>query len=103
MADIVAEHPERALALPLDVTRREQVAAAVAAAEEAFGAVDVLVNNAGYGYMAAVEEGEDEAIRAMFDTNYFGALHMIQAVLPGMRARGPPCRSPAWRPPPRRP
>jgi NAD(P)-dependent dehydrogenase (short-subunit alcohol dehydrogenase family) len=87
VADIVAEHGDRAIALALDVTRREEIAAAVAETQRVFGAVDVLVNNAGYGYMAAVEEGEDAEIRAMFDTNYFGAVYMIQAVLPGMRER----------------
>jgi len=88
VADIVAAHADQAIPLALDVTDAEQIAAAVAATEKAFGAVDVLVNNAGYGYMAAVEEGEDAEIRAMFETNYFGAVRMIQAVLPGMRARG---------------
>jgi NAD(P)-dependent dehydrogenase (short-subunit alcohol dehydrogenase family) len=85
--DIAAAHPERALALALDVTRRDQVDAAVRETERAFGGIDVLVNNAGYGYMAAVEEGEEPEIRALFDTNYFGAVAMIQAALPGMRAR----------------
>jgi NAD(P)-dependent dehydrogenase (short-subunit alcohol dehydrogenase family) len=86
--DLVAQHPGGALALALDVTDREQIARAVSEAERAFGGIDVLVNNAGYGYMAAVEEGEDDEVRAMFDTNYFGAVDMIKAVLPGMRARG---------------
>jgi len=88
VADIVAAHPETAVALALDVTDRKQVDRAVRETGERFGAVDVLVNNAGYGYMAAVEEGEDAEIRAMFETNYFGAVSMIQAVLPGMRERG---------------
>lgn len=87
VADIVAGHSDRALALALDVTDRQQIVAAVAETERSLGAVDVLVNNAGYGYMAAVEEGEDAEIRALFDTNYFGAVQMIQAVLPGMRSR----------------
>ena len=65
----------------------DQIAAAVAAAEEAFGGIDVLVNNAGYGYMSAVEEGEDAEVRKLFDTNYFGVVDTIKAVLPGMRAR----------------
>lgn len=86
--DIVAKHPDRAIALALDVTKRDQVAHAVRETEGAFGGIDVLLNNAGYGYMAAVEEGEDEEVRAMFDTNYFGAVDMIKAALPGMRRRG---------------
>jgi NAD(P)-dependent dehydrogenase (short-subunit alcohol dehydrogenase family) len=86
--DIVAGYRDQAVALALDVTQRDQVEQAVAQTERAFGGVDVLVNNAGYGYMAAVEEGEDDQVRAMFDTNYFGAVDMIKAVLPGMRERG---------------
>jgi NAD(P)-dependent dehydrogenase (short-subunit alcohol dehydrogenase family) len=86
--DIVAAHPQQAIALALDVTKRDQIDRAVRETESRFGGIDVLVNNAGYGYMAAVEEGEDEEIRALFETNYFGAVAMIQAVLPGMRARG---------------
>jgi len=86
--DLVAHHPDRAVALALDVTDRDQVAAAVAATDEAFGAIDVLVNNAGYGYMAALEEGEDAEVRALFETNYFGVVELIKQVLPGMRARG---------------
>jgi NAD(P)-dependent dehydrogenase (short-subunit alcohol dehydrogenase family) len=75
--DLAEAHPERSIALALDVTDREQVKRAVAETQERFGAVDVLGNNAGYGYMAAVEEGEDEEVRALFDTNYFGAVDMI--------------------------
>ena len=78
---------DRALALPLDVTDRDQIAAAVAASETTFGGIDVLVNNAGYGYMAAVEEGDDAEVRKLFDTNYFGVVDTLKAVLPGMRAR----------------
>ncbi|HEY0279936.1 MAG TPA: oxidoreductase [Solirubrobacterales bacterium] len=79
--------PDAALALSLDVTDRAQVVEAIRAAEDRFGRIDVLVNNAGYGYRAAVEEGEDEDVRRLFATNFFGAVAMIQAVLPGMRAR----------------
>ena len=86
--DIVAKHPDQAVSLALDVTNRDQVAHAVRETERAFGGIDVLVNNAGYGYMAAVEEGEDDEVRAMFDTNYFGVVAMIKATLPGMRGRG---------------
>ncbi|WP_435768910.1 oxidoreductase [Nocardioides sp. SYSU DS0651] len=81
-------HGDRALVVPLDVTDEGQVWAAVDAVEQAWGGVDVLVNNAGYGYLAAVEEGDDAEVRRLFDTNYFGAVDMIKAVLPGMRARG---------------
>lgn len=85
--DLAAAY-DTALAVPLDVTDREQVAAAVAAASEAFGGIDVLVNNAGYGYMSAVEEGDDAEVRALFDTNYFGVVETLKAVLPGMRTQG---------------
>ena len=61
--------------------------AAVAAAIARFGRVDVLVNNAGFGYLGAVEEGEDAAVRALFDTNVFGVVDMTKAVLPAMRAQ----------------
>ena len=56
-------------------------------AQDRFGGVDVLVNNAGYGYRAAVEEGDDADVRRLFETHFFGAVAMIKAVLPGMRAR----------------
>lgn len=76
-----------ALVLPLDVTDDEQAHASVRAAEERFGKIDVLVNNAGIGYFAAVEESEQSKIRQLFEINFFGAGNMIQAVLPGMRKR----------------
>ena len=88
VADLAAQYPDQALALALDVTDRDQINAAIAATENAFGAIDVLVNNAGYGYMAALEEGEDAAVRKLFDTNFFGVVDLIKAVLPGMRERG---------------
>jgi NAD(P)-dependent dehydrogenase (short-subunit alcohol dehydrogenase family) len=86
--DLADSAPDRALALSLDVTDATQVAASVREAEQKFGAVDVLVNNAGYGYLSAIEEGEDDEVRAMFEANVFGLVAMTQAVLPGMRARG---------------
>mgnify|MGYP006095297869 CR=1 FL=1 len=85
--DIVAQYPDLAIGLPLDVTDRDQIRNAVDQAEEHFGAIDVLVNNAGYGYMAALEEGEDEEVRRLFETNYFGVVELIKKTLPGMRAR----------------
>ncbi len=87
VADLAESAPDRTLAVALDVTRPAQVDSAVRQAEERFGGVDVLVNNAGYGYRAAVEEGDDEDVRALFDTHFFGTVAMIKAVLPGMRAR----------------
>jgi NAD(P)-dependent dehydrogenase (short-subunit alcohol dehydrogenase family) len=76
-----------ALALKLDVTDASEVKAAVRQAEETFGRIDVLVNNAGIGYFAAVEEGEDAEVRRMFDINLFGLAAVTTAVLPGMRRR----------------
>ena len=86
--DLMSAHPNAALSLALDVTNTNQVAEAAARAEKAFGRIDVLVNNAGYGYLAAVEEGEDDEVRAMFETNFFGLVALTKGVLPGMRARG---------------
>ncbi|HEY4094543.1 MAG TPA: oxidoreductase [Baekduia sp.] len=85
--DLADAHPASALALSLDVTDPAQVTAAVAEANERFGAVDVLVNNAGYGYRAAVEEGDDADVQQLFATNFHGPVAMIKAVLPGMRER----------------
>ena len=85
--DFTTAYPETALALALDVTDPSQVTEAVRAAEERFGAVDVLVNNAGYGYRAALEEGDDDDVQRLFATNVFGPVAMMKAVLPGMRAR----------------
>jgi NAD(P)-dependent dehydrogenase (short-subunit alcohol dehydrogenase family) len=87
VGDLVEAHPDTALGLALDVTEATQVADVVRRAEERFGRIDVLVNNAGYGYRSAVEEGDEADVRRLFDTNLFGAIAMIKAVLPGMRAR----------------
>ena len=89
--DLVEAYEDRALALALDVTKPAQIEAAAKAAQDRFGQVDVLVNNAGYGYLAAVEEGEDAEVRAMFEANFFGLAAMTRAVLPGMRARRSGC------------
>ena len=86
--DFGDEFGDRALAVALDVTDAGQIAAVVAAADKAFGGIDVLVNNAGHSYLSAVEEGDDAEVRKLFDVNYFGAVDMIKAVLPSMRARG---------------
>ncbi|WP_144655483.1 oxidoreductase [Achromobacter dolens] len=74
-------------AVALDVTRPEQAQAAVAAALQAFGRIDVLVNNAGFGLLGAVEESSDANVRRMYDTNVFGLLNVTRAALPAMRER----------------
>jgi NAD(P)-dependent dehydrogenase (short-subunit alcohol dehydrogenase family) len=89
--DITVGHQGQALALKLDVTSHEDVAASVRQAESAFGRVDVLVNNAGYGYLGTVEESGESEARAMFETNFFGLARMTRAVLPGMRSRRRGC------------
>ncbi len=84
---LIAGHRDKAIAIELDVTNKDQIKHAVSEAERTFGRIDVLVNNAGYGYLAAIEEGDEKEIRAMFETNFFGLAAMTRAVLPGMRAR----------------
>ncbi len=83
--DIAEGYENTVLIVPLDVNNKQQVSSAVAKAIEKFGKIDVLVNNAGYGYFTSIEEGEEDKIRAQFETNFFGLVNMIQAVLPGMR------------------
>jgi NAD(P)-dependent dehydrogenase (short-subunit alcohol dehydrogenase family) len=78
---------DRVLALALDVTDSNAIAAAVRAAQDRFGGIDVLVNNAGYGYQSTAEEGVEAEIRAQFDANVFGLFAMTRAVLPLMRER----------------
>lgn len=83
--DIVTAYPRQAIAISLDVTSDNQIQTAVATTIQRFGQIDVLVNNAGIGYFAAVEESEESEIRKMFDINVFGLAKMTQAVLPFMR------------------
>jgi NAD(P)-dependent dehydrogenase (short-subunit alcohol dehydrogenase family) len=85
--ELVGGKADTALAVALDVTSPGQIAAAVGQAEARFGRIDVLVNNAGYGYLTTVEEAEDAEIRAMFEANFFGLAALTRAVLPGMRRR----------------
>ncbi|WP_250500819.1 oxidoreductase [Caballeronia sp. GAWG1-5s-s] len=85
--DIVEGHEDRAIVLTLDVQNREQIKNAVEQTMQRFGRIDALVNNAGYGYLAAIEEGEDDVVRDMFETNVFGLVDMTKAVLPVMRAQ----------------
>ena len=82
---------DNVLVLKLDVTQPDEAAAAVQATLDRFGRIDVLVNNAGIGYFAAVEESEEPEVRKMFEVNVFGTGRMIWAVLPGMRKQGAGC------------
>lgn len=79
---------DRVLVVPLELTDAAQVQRAVQAAEEHFGGIDVLVNNAGRGWYGSIEGMDDSALRAMFELNFFAVLSVTRAVLPGMRARG---------------
>jgi NAD(P)-dependent dehydrogenase (short-subunit alcohol dehydrogenase family) len=88
IADICAQFPERSLAVALDITDAQQRRAALQATLQHFGQLDVLVNNAGYGYVAAIEEGDEDDFRAMFETNFFATLAMTRLVLPHFRERG---------------
>ena len=85
--DLTRSHPGTALALSLDVTDHAQGRAVVRAAQERFGTIDALADDAGHGYRAAVEEAEQDQVHELFATNFFGPAALIQAVLPGMRER----------------
>jgi NAD(P)-dependent dehydrogenase (short-subunit alcohol dehydrogenase family) len=87
VADICAQFPERALALALDITEPAQRENALQSTLEHFGQLDVLVNNAGYGYVAAIEEGDEDDFRTMFETNFFATLALTRLVLPYFRER----------------
>ncbi|MBO0607459.1 SDR family NAD(P)-dependent oxidoreductase [Myceligenerans salitolerans] len=80
-----ASDTSRLLALPVELADEDQVAHAVTSTQERFGGLDVVVNNAGYGYLGAVEEVSDADARAMFDVQVFGAWNVLRAVLPGFR------------------
>jgi NAD(P)-dependent dehydrogenase (short-subunit alcohol dehydrogenase family) len=87
LADLQAQGGDKVLTLTLDVTDEGQAVAAVQAATAHFGRIDVLVNNAGIGYFAAIEEAEEAEVRRMFEINVWGLIRMTQLALPGMRAR----------------
>ncbi|MEZ0356364.1 SDR family NAD(P)-dependent oxidoreductase [Mycobacterium sp. SA01] len=82
------QYGDRVLVVALDVTDPDQVQHAVRAAEERFGGIDVLVNNAGRGWYGSIEGMDESSLRAMFELNFFAVLSVTRAVLPGMRARG---------------
>jgi NAD(P)-dependent dehydrogenase (short-subunit alcohol dehydrogenase family) len=85
IADLQQQFPDRAIAVPLDVNDADQARAAIDAAVNAFGRIDVVVNNAGYGALGALEELSDDELRRQFETNVFGALNVIRAALPQLR------------------
>ena len=85
MADLADRHPDNVRAVSLDVTRDGDAAAAVAVAEAVFGGLDVLVNNAGYGFMGAIEEAEPSEYRPLFEVNVFGLIETTRAALPLLR------------------
>ena len=85
--DFVAGAPDRVLAVALDVTASGAPEKAVAAALARFGRIDVVVNNAGYGIVGAVEETPEAELRAQMETNFFGAVAVTRAALPHMRTR----------------
>ncbi len=87
LADLKAPDPEQLLTLPLDVTIGHQIREATERSVERFGAIDVLINNAGYGYFSTQEEGDVDEIRRMFETNVLGLARVTQAILPHMRER----------------
>ena len=82
------QYGDRVLVVPLELTDAAQVQRAVNAAEEHFGGIDVLVNNAGRGWYGSIEGMDESSLRAMFALNFFAVLSVTRAVLPGMRARG---------------
>lgn len=85
LSEIVDQYPETAKAIRLDVTNPVEVRDAISAALDTFGRIDVLVNNAGYATIGAIEEVSSDAIRCQFETNVFGALDIMRTVLPVMR------------------
>ena len=85
--DIITGNEGKAIAVKLDVTKATDITEAIQKTKEAFGRIDVLVNNAGIGYFGAVEESEEDAVRNMFEINFFGLAKMIQETLPVMRTQ----------------
>jgi NAD(P)-dependent dehydrogenase (short-subunit alcohol dehydrogenase family)/ketosteroid isomerase-like protein len=88
IGDLKQRFGEAVLALPLDVNDTEQVKQAVAQAHANFGRLDIVLNNAGYSLVGMIEEGTEADVRALFETNYFGMLRVIQTALPFLRKQG---------------
>src|SRR5246127_1645368 len=88
LADLVKSYGDRLRTVRLDVTSPAEVQTAVAAAKEAFGRIDVVVNNAGYGFVGAFEEMTADEFKAQIDTNFWGVVNVTRAVLPVLREQG---------------
>ncbi|MBQ1091396.1 SDR family NAD(P)-dependent oxidoreductase [Streptomyces sp. B93] len=88
LAEELKDHGDRVLALPLDVTSADAARAAINAALDHFGRLDVVVNNAGYANVAPVETADDQDFRAQFETNFWGVYHVTKAALPVLRQQG---------------
>lgn len=88
LKELVEQYGEQVRAVALDVTDPAAARAAVAAATSAFGRLDVVVNNAGYGNVSSIEDVAEEDFRQQFETNFFGVMHVTRAALPVLRAQG---------------
>ncbi|MDT5250986.1 MAG: hypothetical protein QOJ28_3620 [Mycobacterium sp.] len=88
LADLVDEYGDRVLPLQLDVTDAQAAHAAISAARDRFGRIDVVVNNAGYANVAPIETGDDDDFRAQFETNFWGVYHVSKAAIPVLREQG---------------
>lgn len=88
LADLVETYGQRVLPLALDVTDPEQATSALAAAQDRFGRVDVVVNNAGYANVAPIETGDEADFRAQFETNFWGVYHVSKAAIPVLCEQG---------------
>lgn len=86
--DLAKQYPDTARTFPLDVTKPAEITAVAKQAIAAFGHIDALVNNAGYGVNGAIEEVSDEEFETMFQTNIYGLIHTTRAFLPHLRERG---------------
>ncbi|MBE8726012.1 SDR family NAD(P)-dependent oxidoreductase [Flavobacterium hungaricum] len=85
LKELSAQFPENLLVIPLDVTNKNEAFEAAAKVKSHFGVIDVLINNAGYGHLGAIEELQEQEIRQQFETNVFGLIWLTQAVIPIMR------------------
>src|ERR1700719_2291385 len=86
--DLAAAYPDRLHALALDVTDAAAAGAAISEARQRFGRLDVIVNNAGYANISAIEAGDDEDFRAQFETNFWGVYNVSKAAIPVLREQG---------------